>query len=96
MNASKIIGLGLLLMVHPFVEAAENWEAPILLHAPLPTVVDEIRVPGRITAVTVHPKTGFSYRLVQVGGNGAFEPVEAIPALFSIPQKVPLWTLWQW
>lgn len=96
MNASKIIGLGLLLLVHPFVEAEENWEEPILLHAPLPTIIETIRIPGRITSVTVHPKTGFSYRLVQAGGNGEFEPPEVIPALYSIPQKVPLWTLWEW
>lgn len=83
-------------MVHPFVGAEENLDEPIVLHAPLPTVVEAIRIPGRITSVIVHPKTGFSYRLVQVGGNGEFEPVEAIPVLFSAPQKVPLWTLWQW
>lgn len=98
MNTRVFPMLTLLLASSPLLQAEEMeyWDEPILLR-PSPTVeIEETRVPGRITSVVVHPRSGFSYTLIQAGGNGEFEPIQADRASFTAPMKIPVWTIWRW
>lgn len=99
MNTQKRLLPILLLFASGFLSAEEApyLDEPIVIRPSPVLTVEETRVPGRVTAVTVHPGSGFSYNLVQVGGNGEFEPLGAIPASFTAARmKVPSWTIWSW
>lgn len=101
MNTRAFLMLALLVLgVSPLLQAEEMeyWDEPILLRPSPAMQVEEMRVPGRITSVTVHSREGFSYKLIQAGGNGEFEPVQTTTtrASFTAPMKIPTWTIWRW
>ena len=98
MNLRKLFVLTILLSAHSLPRAGEEhyWDEPILLR-PSPTLaIEETHTPGRISSVVIHPENKPPYALVQTGGNSEFEPVQIIPAYFTAPMKIPVWTLWQW